>query len=99
MGTLGDWGSSYRDFLTQSSIHSHRTHAQLLVCDVVLNFPFSSAIILVRNRELFALPHVTVDVLCPVLAVPWVGVWYVIVAFPGHTHSLFYIVHVCLILW
>ena len=32
--------------------------------------------------------HVEVSVLCHVLAVPWIGLWSVIVAFPSHTHLL-----------
>ena len=32
--------------------------------------------------------HVAVRALCLLLAVPWVGLWSVIVAFPGDTHLL-----------
>ena len=39
-----------------------------------LNFSFSLAVI----------------VLCLFLAVPWAGLWFVIVTFPGRTHLLFY---------
>ena len=34
---------------------------------------------------------VTLNVLCLFLAVPWVGLWCVIVVFPVHTHLLFYL--------
>ena len=36
--------------------------------------------------------RVTVCILCLFLAVPCVGLWSVIVAFPGHTHLLFEII-------
>ena len=35
------------------------------------------------------LRHVTVSILCLFLAVPWVGLQCLIVAFPSHTHLLF----------
>ena len=67
-----------------------------LVFNAILNSVLSSfAIILLRKTELVALLklcpccRVTVSVLCLFLAVPWVGLWSVIVAFPGHTHLLF----------
>ena len=44
------------------------------------------AIIWLRKRELVALSyccHVAVSVLCLFLTVSWVGLWSVIVAFPG----------------
>ena len=47
-----------------------------------------------RERELVALLylcsccHVTISFLCLFFAVSWVGLWSVIVAFPGHTHLL-----------
>ena len=59
----------------------------------------SFAIILKRKRELVALLllpyrcHVTVNVLWPFLAVPWVGLKCVIVVFPDHTHLLFHSVY------
>ena len=49
----------------------------------------------VQERELVALlllsseRHVVVVVLLLILAVPWVGLWCVIVAFPGDTHLFF----------
>ena len=48
-----------------------------------------------RVRELVALLlwysecHVSVIVLCLILTVPLVGLWFVIVAFSGHSHLLF----------
>ena len=54
----------------------------------------SFAIILTRKRELAALLLlsfgclVTVNVLYLFLMVPWVGLQYVIVVFPDHTHLL-----------
>ena len=48
-----------------------------------------------RVRELVALLlwysecHVSVIVLCHILTVPLVGLWFVIVAFSGHSHLLF----------
>ena len=33
--------------------------------------------------------HVAVSVPCPFLVVPWVGLWYVVFAFPRDTHMLF----------
>ena len=55
----------------------------------------SFAIILKRKRELIALLLlsygclVTVNVLLLFLTVPWVGIQYVIVVFPDHTHLLY----------
>ena len=56
---------------------------------------FSFAIILMRKRELVALLllsfrcFVTVNVLWLFLTVLWVGLQFVIVIFPNHTHLLF----------
>ena len=64
-----------------------------MVCDAFLLVHF--AIILVRKRKLINLLKlssccpVAVYVLCLFLAVPWVGMWTVIVAFPGDTDLLF----------
>ena len=61
-----------------------------LLC-VFSNFP----IILTRKRELVALlllsfwRLVTVNVMCLFLTVPWVGLQFVTVVFPDHTHLLF----------
>ena len=55
----------------------------------------SFAIILLKKKELVALPNYVlalmciVSVLCLFLMVQWVGLWCVIVAFPGHTHLVF----------
>ena len=55
----------------------------------------SYAIILKRKRKLVALLLlsyrciVTIDILWLFLIVPWVGLQYVIVVFPDHTHLLF----------
>ena len=57
----------------------------------------SFAIILARKRELAALLLlsfeclVTVDVLWLFLMVLWVGLQFVVVVFPDHTHLLFYL--------
>ena len=61
-----------------------------------MSFLVSFAIISLAKRELVALLllcsecHVAVIVLCFFLVVPWVGLLYVLVAFPGHpcTHVL-----------
>ena len=37
-------------------------------------------------------PHVAVGALSLFLTIPWVGLQFVIVAFPGHTHLLFVLV-------
>ena len=61
------------------------------------NFLSSFTIILVRKRELVTLlelssyHRVTVSVLWLFLAVSWVGLQCVIMAFPDHTHILFYL--------
>ena len=55
----------------------------------------SFAIILKKKRKLVVLLFlsyrciVTMNVLCLFLTVPWVGLQYVIVVFPDHTHLLF----------
>ena len=57
----------------------------------------SFAIILTMKSELVALPLLsfgcllTVNILWLFLTVPWVGLQFVIVVFPDHTHLLFYI--------
>ena len=65
-------------------------------CFLCITFcPFIFAIILKRKRKLVALLLlfyiciVTINVLWLFLTVPWVGLQYVIVAFPDHTHLLF----------
>ena len=66
-----------------------------LFCYALLCVHFSFAIILNRKRKLVALLLlscrciVTSYVLWLFLAVPWVGLQYVIVVFPDHTHLLF----------
>ena len=66
-----------------------------LFCYVLLCVHFSFAIILKRKRKLVALLVlscryiVTINVLWLILMVPWVGLQYVIVVFPDHTHLLF----------
>ena len=65
----------------------------VLVCITLC--PSCFAIILKRKRELVALfllsfrCLVTVYVLWLFLTVPWVGLKYVIVVFPDHTHLVF----------
>ena len=67
----------------------------VFVCCALLGVLSSFAIILKRKRELFALLLlsygclVTVNVLRPLLTVPWVGLRCVIVVFPDHTHLHF----------
>ena len=69
-----------------------------LFCYALLCVHSSFAIILKREKKLLALlllPYirlVTVNVLWLFLAVPWVGLQYVIVVFPYHTHLLFDII-------
>ena len=38
------------------------------------------------SSKLCSCCRVAISVLCLFLAVPWVGLWFVVVAFPGHTH-------------
>ena len=65
----------------------------VLLCITCVHFSF--AIILKRKRKLVALLLlscrciVTINVLWLFLMVPWVGLQYVIVVFPDHTHFLF----------
>ena len=67
-----------------------------LFCHALLCVHSSFAIILKRKRKLVALLLlsyrciVTINVLWLILTVPWVGLQYVIVVFPDHTHLLFY---------
>ena len=64
----------------------------VLLCTTRVHYSF--AIILKRKRKLVALLllsyrcTVTINVLCLFLTVPWVGLQYVIVVFPDHTHLL-----------
>ena len=66
-----------------------------LLCYALLCVHSSFAIILKRKRKLVALLllsyrcFVTIYVLWLFLTVPWVGLQYVIVVFPDHTHLLF----------
>ena len=64
-----------------------------LFCNAVLEFPFYSfVIILLRKKESWMLYVncclVHVIALCLFLTVLWIGLWSVIVAFPGLTHFL-----------
>ena len=63
----------------------------LVFCNAELTVLSSFAIISLRMRELVALFVflLSFDYKCLFLAVPWVGLWSMIVAFPGHTHLLF----------
>ena len=67
-----------------------------LFCITLFCVLFSFAIIMKRKRKLVALLLlscrciVTIKVLWLFLKVPWVGLQYVIVVFPDHTHLLFY---------
>ena len=66
-----------------------------LICYTLLYVHSSFAIILKRKSKLVAVLLlsyrclVTVNVLWLFLTVPWVGLQYVIVVFPDHTHLLF----------
>ena len=66
-----------------------------LFCYALLWVHSSSAIILKRKRKLVVLLLlsyrciVTINVMWPFFAVPWVGLQCVIVVFPDHTHLLF----------
>ena len=70
----------------------------VLVC---IMFPSSFVIILMRKRVLVALLLlsfqylVTVSVMCLFLTVTWVGLQFMIVVFPYHTHLLFEIQSTC----
>ena len=65
-----------------------------LFCYILLCVHFSFAIILKRKRKLVALLLlscrciVTLNILWLSLTVPWVGLQFVIVIFPDHTHLL-----------
>ena len=65
-----------------------------LFCYVLLCVHYSSEIILKRARKLIALLLlsyrciVTINVLWLFLTWPWIGLQYVIVVFPDHTHFL-----------
>ena len=67
----------------------------VLVCDY--SSPYGFAIILTRKRELVALLQlyscclVTFNFLWLFLTVPWVSLQCVIVVFPKHTHSFFWV--------
>ena len=66
-----------------------------LFCYALFCVNFSFAIIMKRKRKLVALLLlscrciVTINVLWLFLTVPWIGLQYVIVVFPDHTHLLF----------
>ena len=64
---------------------------QLWLKRIVFGVLNSLAIILLRERELVVYFHfvVAVNVLCLFPTVPLVGLWSVIVAFPGYTHLPF----------
>ena len=88
----------YSDLYKFDCCYSHCLcgfHIRSLFWFAVLCVFSSFVIISVRKRELVALLllcskcHVSVIVLWLFLLVPRVGMWYVIVAFPGHTHLLF----------
>ena len=61
-----------------------------LFSDVIFGALSSLAIILLSKRELVALLYfncvVAACILCLFLMVPWVGLQYEILTFPGHTH-------------
>ena len=67
-----------------------------LFCYALLCVHASFSNILKRKKKLVALLLlsyrciVTINVLWFFLTVPWVGLQYVIVLFPDHTHSLFF---------
>ena len=71
-----------------------------LFCFAVLCFLSSFAIISLGKREVVALLllcsecHMSLLSFFDLLAVPWFGLQYMIVAFPGHTHLHFYYTHV-----
>ena len=56
-----------------------------LFCGVVFSVHSNFAIILLKKSGC----RVAYCVSCLFFVVPWVGMWSVIVAFPGHTHLLF----------
>ena len=64
-----------------------------MLCCTILYVHYSFAIILMGKRELVALLGLScwyrVIVVWLFLAVPWVGLQFVIVVFPDHTHLLF----------
>ena len=49
-----------------------------------------------KENWLLYFKHVTVSVLCLFLTVPWVGLQYVMLSFPGYTHLLFHMLHILL---
>ena len=67
-----------------------------LFCYALLSVHSSFVIILKRKRKLVTLLLlscrciVTINVLWFVLTMPWVGLQYLIVVFPDHTHLFFY---------
>ena len=71
-----------------------------LFCYALLCAHSSFAIILKRKRKLVALLVLsyrciyTINALWLFLTVPWVGLQYVIVLFPDHTHLLFYVLFI-----
>ena len=66
-----------------------------LFCYALLSVHSSFAIILKKKRKLVALLFlsyrciITINVLWLFLTMPWVGLQYVIVVFPDHTHLIF----------
>ena len=67
-----------------------------LFCYALLCVYSSFAIILKRKRKLVALlllSYRCIVVLWLFLAAPWVGMQFVIVLFPDHTHLLFYVIY------
>ena len=60
-----------------------------LFCNAVLSILSRFAIILVRKTAEFITLLLTVSVLWLFFMVQWVGLQFVIVVFPGHTHLLF----------
>ena len=58
-----------------------------LFCNSVLTVLSSFAIISLKSCFILCFCNqLTVSVLCLFLVAPWVGLWYVIMAFPDHTH-------------
>ena len=72
-----------------------------LFCYALLCIHFSFAIMLKRKRRLVALLLLsyscidTINVLWRFLTVPWIGLQYVIVGFPDHTHYCFFCLMAC----
>ena len=62
-------------------------------------FCFSFALFLKGLTHLCHVPVLLISVLMLFLTVPLVGLQYVIVAFPGHTHLFFSIINRCTCTW